>query len=62
MISSMTDDGDVERQVALGHPMGRLGEPEEIADTVVFLASPLSDGITGANISVDGGLHSRLAV
>jgi NAD(P)-dependent dehydrogenase (short-subunit alcohol dehydrogenase family) len=37
-------------------PMGRLGTPEEIADTAVFLASDESAGITGASIVVDRGL------
>jgi NAD(P)-dependent dehydrogenase (short-subunit alcohol dehydrogenase family) len=36
--------------------MGRLGTPEEIADTAVFLASDESTGITGASIVVDRGL------
>ena len=36
-------------------PMGRLGQPHELADLVTFLASPRSSYITGANIPVDGG-------
>lgn len=36
--------------------LGRLGRPEEVADTVAFLASPLSGFITGANVRIDGGL------
>lgn len=37
-------------------PDGRIGEPEDIANTVVWLASDLSDYITGATIFVDGGM------
>jgi NAD(P)-dependent dehydrogenase (short-subunit alcohol dehydrogenase family) len=37
------------------HPLGRTGEPEDIAHTVSFLASGKADWITGAIISVDGG-------
>jgi acetoacetyl-CoA reductase len=38
-------------------PVGRLGKPEEIAWTVVFLADERSAFITGTDISVNGGLH-----
>ncbi len=36
-------------------PMGRMGEPEELAQTVVFLASPTAGYITGIVLPVDGG-------
>jgi 3-oxoacyl-[acyl-carrier protein] reductase len=38
-------------------PMGRYGEPADIAALVCFLASPLAEYITGAVIPVDGGLR-----
>jgi 3-oxoacyl-[acyl-carrier protein] reductase len=38
-------------------PVGRYGEPEDIAALVTFLASPLASYITGAVIPVDGGLR-----
>jgi NAD(P)-dependent dehydrogenase (short-subunit alcohol dehydrogenase family) len=37
-------------------PLGRVGEPEDIADVVVFLCSDLARFITGQNIVVDGGM------
>ena len=40
-------------------PLGRLGRPEEVANLVVFLASPLSDYINGQTISVNGGQTMR---
>jgi NAD(P)-dependent dehydrogenase (short-subunit alcohol dehydrogenase family) len=38
-----------------GHPIGRILTPAEIAEAIVFLASPAASGITGAILSVDGG-------
>ena len=36
-------------------PFGRLGHPEEVADVVLFLASPMARWVTGQTITVDGG-------
>ncbi|HEY2694777.1 MAG TPA: SDR family oxidoreductase [Pseudonocardiaceae bacterium] len=36
-------------------PLGRLGQPGEIADAVLFLASPQAKFITGTELFVDGG-------
>ncbi len=37
------------------HPIGRLGEPEEVAQAIAFLASEQASFITGAILPVDGG-------
>ncbi|XP_064900223.1 (3R)-3-hydroxyacyl-CoA dehydrogenase isoform X5 [Patagioenas fasciata] len=37
-------------------PLGRLGDPEDVADVIAFLASPESSYITGASVEVTGGL------
>jgi len=37
------------------HPLGRVGDAEEIADLILFLASPHAEWITGATYSIDGG-------
>ena len=42
-------------------PLGRLGRPSEIGDTVAFLMSPKASFITGTQIVVDGGVTSRHA-
>lgn len=36
-------------------PLGRWAEPEEVAPLMLFLASPASDYITGADFNIDGG-------
>ena len=41
------------------HPMGRLGEPEEVAKAIAFLASDDASFITGAILAVDGGYLAR---
>lgn len=46
---------EVEPHVAKDIPIGRIVTREEVAALVVFLASPLADGIHGQNIRVDGG-------
>jgi NAD(P)-dependent dehydrogenase (short-subunit alcohol dehydrogenase family) len=43
------------------HPLGRAGEPAEIADLIFFLASPDAGWITGETISIDGGRHLTCA-
>ena len=39
-------------------PMQRFGEPDEVADTIAFLASPKASYITGSVISINGGLYT----
>jgi NAD(P)-dependent dehydrogenase (short-subunit alcohol dehydrogenase family) len=41
------------------HPMGRLGEPKEVAELILWLASPKSSFATGAYYSLDGGYLAR---
>ena len=48
---------EVRDQIIAQIPMGRLAKPEEIAAVVAFLASEEAGYITGANISVNGGMH-----
>jgi NAD(P)-dependent dehydrogenase (short-subunit alcohol dehydrogenase family) len=43
------------------HPLGRAGDPGEIADLIAFLASDRAGWITGETISIDGGRHLTCA-
>jgi NAD(P)-dependent dehydrogenase (short-subunit alcohol dehydrogenase family) len=43
------------------HPLGRPGEPQEIAELIAFLASDRSGWMTGATVSIDGGRHLTCA-
>jgi NAD(P)-dependent dehydrogenase (short-subunit alcohol dehydrogenase family) len=48
-------DPKVLEQLVAAKPMGRVGQPEEIAETVVFLCSSAASFITGQAIAIDGG-------
>jgi NAD(P)-dependent dehydrogenase (short-subunit alcohol dehydrogenase family) len=54
MVKAVKEGGQLE-QILLRIPKGRLGQPEDIANLAVFLASDESDYITGAAIVIDGG-------
>jgi len=47
-------------QALAGHPGGKLGEPQDVANAVVFLASPAAKHITGVHLIVDGGFTKRV--
>lgn len=44
------------------HPLGRIGEPEEVAELIAFLASDRAAFITGSDYKIDGGLTAGLGV
>ena len=43
------------------HPLGRVGEADEVADLIAFLASGRSGWVTGETVSIDGGRHQTCA-
>jgi NAD(P)-dependent dehydrogenase (short-subunit alcohol dehydrogenase family) len=55
MLSRFAGSAERKAGLAAGVPLGRLGKPEEIAQTILFLASDKAPFITGQVIGVDGG-------
>ncbi len=58
-IAMAEDRAAAEASFAATHPMGRVGEAEEVAEAILFLASRLASFTTGAQLPVDGGGHIR---
>jgi NAD(P)-dependent dehydrogenase (short-subunit alcohol dehydrogenase family) len=58
--ANIWDSPEKEKRIASSIPLGRLAEPEDIADSAVFLASDASGYITGEVISINGGWQPRV--
>jgi cyclopentanol dehydrogenase len=54
-VECLGDDLEARRALIAAHPIGRIGEPEEIATGVLFLASDEASFVTGASLVIDGG-------
>lgn len=52
---NVTNDPTIHQQMYDLHPLGRLGQPEEVANVIAFLASDEASFVTGATWTVDGG-------
>jgi 3-oxoacyl-[acyl-carrier protein] reductase len=63
-VSRSSASGKTEQEIfdgwAADAPLKRLGEPREVAETIVWLASESASYITGQTILVDGGMYKGL--
>ena len=58
MTQSYLSDPEILKMLESRRPLGRIGEPDEIASAALFLASDASSFMTGQTINVDGGVHN----
>ena len=59
VLNANMDEGTLRAALGMAHPMPRAGEPEDIANAALWLASDESSFVTGQAIAVDGGLSAE---
>ena len=57
--AALEEDPSIEEFWAAMHPIGRIGEPPEVAEAVVWLCSDAASFVTGHSMTVDGGLTAQ---
>lgn len=61
-LTQLADSEEARARVAASHPLGRAGQPEEVAELIVYLASDRASYITGSVVGIDGGFLAGKAV
>jgi NAD(P)-dependent dehydrogenase (short-subunit alcohol dehydrogenase family) len=59
MISAMEENEEAYQQLVNMHPIGRIGEPEEVAELIIWLSSDKASFVTGSYYPIDGGYLAR---
>jgi NAD(P)-dependent dehydrogenase (short-subunit alcohol dehydrogenase family) len=59
IVDMVTENPETHEQLVASHPLGRIAEPEEVADSIVWLATNRSSYVTGVAPPVDGGYLAR---
>jgi NAD(P)-dependent dehydrogenase (short-subunit alcohol dehydrogenase family) len=55
----VSENPSMHEQLVASHPLGRIAEPEEVADAIIYLATSKSSYVTGVALPVDGGYLAR---
>jgi len=58
-VAAQSDPGAADAAIAAAHPLGHIGEPDDIAYGVLYLASDESKFVTGAELVIDGGYTAQ---
>jgi NAD(P)-dependent dehydrogenase (short-subunit alcohol dehydrogenase family) len=59
MIAALEENPEINQMLVALHPMGRLGQPEEVAELTLWLSSEKASFVTGCYYAVDGGYLAR---
>ena len=59
MVKALLQTDEGRAALTAAHPVGRIGQPAEIADAIVWLSSPRSGFVVGATLPVDGGYTAQ---
>lgn len=62
MINGNEELAQVRNRIAGVVPLGRIAEPEEVADAALYLCSPMASYVTGSAWMVDGGFTASVKI